>query len=219
MLPLRNYSSSVSYGICQQDYSNSLYIRLRATPYWRKKVKFCLHLTYLSPRTAPLPFTLFFPTNKTRARHCSQSSLLESIRVRFSGSHLTLHEVSSLWNRLNSVWLMGNWLGSSSDTGFDHCPRILLSCFRARKSGRTKEEGETFSISPSRPIPIYGEEEDGKNTARTWLHPHSVSLTLFPPKQTCKMSHQSRGQRLNRLAVTIQGFRVKEGLILSAFLE
>jgi len=94
-------------------------------------------VAWISPRrtfVAHIPFTIFFPTNKTRARHCSQSSLLESIRVRFSGSHLTLHEVSSLWNRLNSVWLMGNWLGSSSDTGLDHCPRILLSCFRARTS-------------------------------------------------------------------------------------
>merc|ERR1719460_2532904 len=33
------------------------------------------------------------------------------MRVRFSDSHLTLHVVSSLWKRLNSVWLMGNWLG------------------------------------------------------------------------------------------------------------
>ena len=39
--------------------------------------------------------------------------------------------------QLCDVWPTENWLGSSlnqTDTGLDHCPRILLSCFEARTS-------------------------------------------------------------------------------------
>ena len=38
---------------------------------------------------------------------------------------------------LCAVWPMENWLGSSLNQirGLGRCPRILLSCFRARTSG------------------------------------------------------------------------------------
>ena len=38
--------------------------------------------------------------------------------------------------RLCAVWPMENWLGSSLNQiqGLDHCPRIILLCFRARTS-------------------------------------------------------------------------------------
>ena len=49
--------------------------------------------------------------------------------------------VSQLWNRLDSVlfgpWRTGLALLNQIDTGLDHCPRILLSCFRARTSARS----------------------------------------------------------------------------------
>ena len=47
------------------------------------------------------------------------------------------NSVSPWWNRLESV-LFGRgelaWLLLEPDTGLDHCPRILLSCFRGRTS-------------------------------------------------------------------------------------
>ena len=41
--------------------------------------------------------------------------------------------------RLCAVWKLA-YLLLEPDTGLDHCPRILLSCLRARTSGQTKRE-------------------------------------------------------------------------------
>ena len=47
--------------------------------------------------------------------------------------------------RLCAVWPLENWLGSSlnqiqGEGGLDHCPRILLLCFRVRTSGWPRGE-------------------------------------------------------------------------------
>ena len=43
--------------------------------------------------------------------------------------------------RLCAVWLMKlAWLLLQPDAGLDHCPRILLSCFRARTSAMKRED-------------------------------------------------------------------------------
>ena len=39
------------------------------------------------------------------------------------------------------------WLFIEPDTGLDHCPRILLSCFRARTSASDRQASEKLAVS------------------------------------------------------------------------